>query len=583
MPPVMLSAPPADRSEPRCLVKPSKEWVVPPRPKPGRKSTKKDDSTAKSSSKTTQKAVRERRQEYVTELEEKVRQLEAGEGDKCVFYQQQAQKAKTETVALQHENDVLKKEIEQLRRELERVQGAGASATPVGRPAGGKDKGKGRAAPHEFHDTASPGPSKRPRRSAAVRASAVVAQAAGSSPVFHYPPVAAGESPVPALSPAGTSSSSAHSAYVHSPLNDFHDGPASPSGGSHHHHPHLAPSTTQASSQHQRCTFCPSSDNCFCAQVGYEIAPSPLPLQTTALLAAASSPAAQIKLEDPDDLFFHEAAYEPAVPLRLRKSANKASSVWAIESPRAAQVKRSVVVGAQAVCSGDPSNCPACSDDPFGKAFCNALSSTVCSTQPCSNCPSHSGVRKIPTPPPEPTTSSTTTDEEAALFESLTDLPCCGDPRICGSLTCKPSGDAEPVVTSAPQSGSSRFSSASVAPGVETVPCNEAWTALKQHPNIAFADLQMLADVVAKRTFCGGPVCSTPPPPAGLVSETFPATATATSSMDRHRPELVPQSALQSSALDSGARKRLTVERGAVNEALDLLDRAVARGGPLRH
>ncbi|GAA5889762.1 hypothetical protein JCM8208_001124 [Rhodotorula glutinis] len=547
MPPVMLSAPPADRSEPRCLVKPSKEWVVPPRPKPGRKSTKKDDSSAKSSSKTTQKAVRERRQEYVTELEEKVRQLEAGEGDKCVFYQQQAQKAKTETVALQHENDVLKKEIEHLRRELERIQGASAVAPPVGRAAGGKDKGKGRAAPPDFHDTASPGPSKRPRRSAAVRASAVVAQATGSSPVFHYPPVAAGESPVPALSPAGTSSSSAHSAYVHSPLN------------------------------HQRCTFCPSSDNCFCAQVGYEIAPSPLPIQTTALLAAASSPAAQIKLENSDDLLFHEQAYEPAVPLRLRKSGNKASTVWAIESPRAAvaQVKRSVVVGAQAVCSGDPSNCPACSDDPFGKAFCNALSSTVCSTQPCSNCPSHSSARKIPTPPPE-TTTSTTTDEEAALFESLTDLPCCGDPRICGSLTCKPSGDAEPVVTPAPQSSSSRYSSASVAPGVETVPCNEAWTALKQHPNIAFADLQMLADVVAKRTFCGGPVCSTPPPPAGLTSETFPATAVS-------GPELVQHSTLQGSALDMGARKRLTVERGAVNEALDLLDRAVARGGPLRH
>jgi len=95
------------------------------------------------------------------------------------------------------------------------------------------------------------------------------------------------------------------------------------------------------------------------------------------------------------------------------------------------------------------------------------------------------------------------------------------------------------------------------------------------------ADLQMLADVVAKRTFCGGPVCSTPPPPAGLTSETFPAHTDSTDAASRPRLELVPHSALQS--LDTGARKRLTVERGAVNEALDLLDRAVARGGPLRH
>ncbi|TNY17320.1 hypothetical protein DMC30DRAFT_431395, partial [Rhodotorula diobovata] len=493
----------------------------------------------KSGSKTTQKAVRERRQEYVTELEEKVRRLEAGEGDKCVFYQQQAQRAKTESAALQQENDTLKKEIEVLRRELERAQSGRAAAPPAARgAAGGKDKGKGRAAPREFDDSASAGPTKRPRRSAAVRASVVVAQATGSSsPVFHYPPA---ESPVPALSPAGTSSSSSHSAY------------------------------------HQRCTFCPADDNCFCAQVGYEIAPSPLPLpsQTTALLAAASSPAAQIKLEDADDLYFPETTYEPAVPLRLRKSGSKAPSVWAIEAPRAAnaQSKRTVVAGAQAVCSGDPSNCPACSDDPFGKAFCNALSSTVCSSQPCTNCPSHTTSRKIPTPPPE---TSTTTDEETALFESLTDLPCCGDPRICGSLTCRPSGEGEVVAAS-----SSRVGSASVAPEVETVPCNEAWTALKQHPNIAFADLQMLADVVAKRTFCGGPVCSTPPPPAGLTSETFPAARA--DSQSQHRPELVPQATLQCS-VDAGARKRLTVERGAVNEALDLLDRAVARGGPLRH
>lgn len=80
----------------------------------------------------------------------------------------------------------------------------------------------------------------------------------------------------------------------------------------------------------------------------------------------------------------------------------------------------------------------------------------------------------------------------------------------------------------------------------------------------------MLADVVAKRTYCGGPVVSTPPPPPGVTSETFVG-----------RPELVPQSTLQCS-IDAGARKRLTVERGAVNEALHLLDRAVTRGGPLR-
>ncbi|GJN89802.1 hypothetical protein Rhopal_002791-T1 [Rhodotorula paludigena] len=560
MPPAMLAAPPADRSEPKCLVKPSREWVVPPRPKPGRKSTKKDDDGAKGGGRTSQKAFRERRQEYVAELEEKVRQLEAGEGEKCVFYQQQAQKAKLETVALQQENDSLKKEVEALRRELERAQSGPAPATGSAGGRGSGAKGKARATPQDFDDSASPGPSKRPRRSAAVRAQAVVASATGTSPVASqqlYQIASAAESPVSALSPAGTSSSSAHSAYVHSPLNDFHAvGPASPA------HPQLAPNS-DASPHGQRCTFCSADADCFCAQVGYDINPSPsIPLHTNPLLAAASSPAAQIKLEDTDDILFAETSYEPAVPLRLRKSVTKAPTVWAIEQPHS--TGRTITIS-KPVCSGDPSNCPACSDDPFGKAFCNALSSTVCTTQPCTNCPSHSTSRKIPTPPPE------ATDEEAALFESLTDLPCCGDPTLCGSLTCKPNKEGDASVVKVERAVvKSKPSSPSPSTDVETVPCNEAWTALKQHPNIAFADLQMLADVVAKRTYCGGPVVSTPPPPPGVTSETFVG-----------RPELVPQSTLQCS-IDAGARKRLTVERGAVNEALHLLDRAVARGGPLR-
>ncbi|GAA6037874.1 hypothetical protein JCM8097_005081 [Rhodosporidiobolus ruineniae] len=525
--PAMAPMPGGSRSEPRPVLRASKEWVVPPRPKPGRKSTKTEAEQAKATGRTSQKAFRERRQEYVTELEEKVRQLEAGEGEKCVFYQQQAQKAKLETAALRTENDGLKKIIDQLRRELE--NGGRAKS-------GGKDKGKGRAVPVEFEEAASPGPAKRPRRSAAVRAQAVVASASSSSPL----PIYSAESPLPILSPPSTTaSSSTSSAFVHSPLNDLHPvGPASPA-------------------THTRCGFCASSADCFCAEVGYQIVQTP-----GAAALALISPA--IKVEETDDLFFGEAAYEPAVPLRLRKSEKKAAPVWAIESAATTTISKPLL---QALCNGDPSNCPACSDDPFGKAFCNALSSTVCTTQPCSNCPSNCTSRKMPTPPPE-----TTTDEETALFESLTDLPCCGDPALCGSLTCKPG--KETVIKEEPRDEVLSRSVDAGVRSVETVPCNEAWTALKSHPNIAFADLQMLADVVAKRTHCGGPVHSTASPAPS-------ATSLAPIDSGFDRPELVPQSTLQCS-IDAGARKRLTVERGAVNEALEMLDRAVARGGPLR-
>lgn len=110
----------------------------------------------------------------------------------------------------------------------------------------------------------------------------------------------------------------------------------------------------------------------------------------------------------------------------------------------------------------------------FGKAFCESLSQSVCSNQPCTGCPSHT-TKKIPTPPPD-----IDAETEASLFESLTDLPCCGDPEMCGSLTCGPKKDGD-AVESLPRSVPSGVRTA------ETVPCNEAWTVLKSHPNIAFA------------------------------------------------------------------------------------------------
>lgn len=80
-------------------------------------------------------------------------------------------------------------------------------------------------------------------------------------------------------------------------------------------------------------------------------------------------------------------------------------------------------------------------------------------------------------------------DEGMALLESLTDLPCCGDPILCGSKTCKTEDQTEPIPPPPlpPLEADAAASAAAAAAGVETVPCNEAWSALKQHPNIAFA------------------------------------------------------------------------------------------------
>ncbi|GAA5910804.1 hypothetical protein JCM5296_003375 [Sporobolomyces johnsonii] len=561
------SAPLLSRQDPKPVLKASKEWIVPPRPKPGRKSTR-PPVEQKPAARTSQKAFRERRQEYVTELEEKVRQLEAGEGEKCVFYQQQAQKAKAETAALRDQNESLKKEVERLRREVDGLKNGGA--------ADAKGKGKARAAPVEFDDDlpeALTTASKRPRRSAAVRAQAVVAAASsgGSSPTassssFTTRTISSSGS-VSAHSPSTSLSSNSPGSYTapalvfaHSPLNDVH--PASPMSHSAHSVP-ARPRTTQSA-----CGFCSPQTGCLCEDLGYEIDHRAATQSSSMHIDSPHGHIAKLEAikEDREDDLFAEATYEPAVPLRLRRSDRKVESVWAIEQPHQA-----AKVVDKALCNGDPSNCPACSDDPFGKAFCNALSTTVCSTQPCANCPgSCSSSRKFPTPPPD-----VDAEEEAALFESLTDLPCCGDPQLCGSLTCGPNGSSAKAAEA-----DKVLLPRSVEPGVrtgdDTVPCNQAWLELKQHPNIAFADLQMLADVVAKRTHCGGPV-----PPRSLSASDASAPAPRADDDSLSKLQLVPQSALQC-AIDAGTRRRLTVERGAVNEALEMLDRAVGRGGPLR-
>lgn len=191
----------------------------------------------------------------------------------------------------------------------------------------------------------------------------------------------------------------------------------------------------------------------------------------------------------------------------------------------------------------------------FGKAFCNALSTSVCSSQPCASCPSRQGSRADAPPPAAPQPQPV--DEGTALLESLTDLPCCGDPILCGSQVCKTEDPIEPNPPPPPPAPG--LSPLARGP-VETVPCNEAWTALKHHPNIGFADLQMLAEVVAKRTYCKGAVTENPALPAGVVSETFPAPGR-------------PGQTLPS----QGSGRRLTVERGAVDEALGILDRARSR------
>lgn len=292
------------------------------------------------------------------------------------------------------------------------------------------------------------------------------------------------------------------------------------------------------------CGYCTSNDGCFCESVGYKVDHHRQLDHTTTQTIDFDAPVIPvIKVED-DPL---DTSFQVAVPLRLRRAPNatKKASVWAI-TPAASSAK-------PALCNGDPANCPACQDDPFGKAFCNALSNSVCNSQPCEACPSHN--RRMPTPPPEALPPIPAIEiDDSDMMNFVKELPCCGDPEMCGSLTCGPKGSTTSVEV-LPRSVPSGVRT------VETVPCNEAWQTLKGHPNIAFANLTMLAEVISKRTTCDGPVSLSPEPATVALGSPSPLGVAGDASH------------LTVCAADAGPRKRLTVERGAVNEALQVLDR----------
>lgn len=322
----------SSRTEARPALKTSKEWVVPPRPKPGRKPAQAEPESVgdvlssrlqaraderfatgpqsrKALNRASQRAFRERRQEYVGELEEKVRALEAGEGDKLVFYQAQAIKAKEEAAALRADNANLRALVDELRGELAAEQGSYGGAV-------GKGKST-RDLPMGFEDVGGP-PTKRPRR--ASNRSAVGHHLLDD--VHSFDPTYLESPPSPQTSSAAISPPHDHALHLH---------------------------------QHQSCGFCQSNGDCFCANISYEQQHGGQPHSPSLAIP-------HIKLEEDLDM----PMYQPAVPLRLRKALGvKAASVWSIEPTPST----SVAAPKPALCNGDPSNCPACSDDPYVPAF----------------------------------------------------------------------------------------------------------------------------------------------------------------------------------------------------------------------
>jgi AP-1-like transcription factor len=222
------------------------------------------------------------------------------------------------------------------------------------------------------------------------------------------------------------------------------------------------------------CAFsaavCGQDTDCFCREMALDAADGTMPMQTSLSLANferkiltqppvdSAKPSSQI-----GSILENLPAYQAPIPLRRRAIASTFNSVFPISEPTQ---YHSSVSASSATCSGDPTNCMACADDSFGQAFCTAIGESVRATPPCDGC------------------------------------PCCID---------APGGNGNCCVDAVERALHGRGISPAAGASA-TIPTNDAWRQLKSHPNVAFADLSLLADVVARRSKCTGPRVVISPP-----------------------------------------------------------------------
>ncbi|OBZ79289.1 hypothetical protein A0H81_00886 [Grifola frondosa] len=95
---------------------------------------------------------------------------------------------------------------------------------------------------------------------------------------------------------------------------------------------------------------------------------------------------------------------------------------------------------------------------------------------------------------------------------------CCGNPAVCGRASSDSLSTIPPPPSSAIPNRSALLMSEPPTTS-ETIPCDDAWRQIKSHPNVSFADLTLLAEVVARRSKCTGPRVEISPAPGSVTPE----------------------------------------------------------------
>ena len=286
------------------------------------------------------------------------------------------------------------------------------------------------------------------------------------------------------------------------------------------------------------CGFCNEDTPCVCREIAVQ--------QVADHISFKPDDYRTSNLEHTTSILDNLPPYQPPIPLRSGPLSSNVNPIFTSVSPLALQSTLPTN------CSGEPSNCMACADDAFGKAFCTAIEESIAVQAPCRDCPCKANLafnRDKSTSPP--------------LGSCCVKFPECN----CGpsvSIECEP----------------------------ETMPTNDAWRQLKSHPNVAFADLSLLAEVVARRSKCTGPKVIISPAlgsatPERILSSELPSPSdddpvllTGSHAHCRKKERNQPQSngpsspsQVQQDILITCSRRRVReVQTEAVRDALRLLD-----------
>ncbi|TFK41051.1 hypothetical protein BDQ12DRAFT_696989 [Crucibulum laeve] len=444
----------------------SKEWIIQPKPKPGRKpkdvaSTVKEDGEVDSKgrrvqNRAAQRAFRERKQSQLAELQARIQSYEQGEVERNVALQNIAKRLKEENEQLRRENLFLKEKCSKLQKDKESREG---------------EKKRWRD-DSPTNSIVSDAPARKKLRP--------------SSPNSQFPalPMAYNQSPSSMVStPDSNGTSDAFSPISY----------ATPPDSSCHSLDNMLDFSSSVKAicvdEHAfptfDCGFCNEDTPCVCREIARQQAAERAALTTlksdNCSMSQQSQPinhTERVLKSTQSSILENLPTYQAPIPLRRRTAGSRSVSVFPVH-PQVSSLAPPAQTSA-ATCSGDPSNCMACADDPFGKAFCSAIEESVASRSACSDCPC-----------------------DCTHNSSIPQKGCCGNQVNCQSCS------------------SSSFANRSLIPptaDTKTIPTNDAWRQIKAHPNVAFADLSLLADVVASRSKCTGPrLVLSPEPRIGTI------------------------------------------------------------------